>query len=128
MLIDVGQTHRAADFEGAGVGLLFAHDHAEKRGLAGAVRADHPDHAAARQAEGAALEQLQFAVGLADLAGHHNLVPCPSECGRIRHQRPAHLAIFPQPYFQIREDFNVAWFLYLAVFRPDADKLFHRIV
>ena len=50
-LIDVGELDARADADLAGVGLLGAGQHAKQRGLAGAVRADDADDAAARQAE-----------------------------------------------------------------------------
>src|SRR4051812_32691053 len=48
-LIDVRERHRLADFELAAIRLLLAEDQAEGRRLAGAVRADDADDAAARQ-------------------------------------------------------------------------------
>ena len=53
----------------AGIGLLLPGDHAEGRGLAGAVGSDHADDAAARQREGQVVEQQVVAVGLLDAAG-----------------------------------------------------------
>src|SRR5262249_46338136 len=50
-LVDVGELHRIADPQRAGVGLLLARDHAEERGLASAVRADHTDDPGRRQRE-----------------------------------------------------------------------------
>ena len=41
VLVDVGEHHAGAELDRAGVGLLLADDHAEQRGLAGAVGADH---------------------------------------------------------------------------------------
>ena len=46
------------------VGLLLAGDHAEQRGLAGAVRADDADDAARRQLERQAVDQELVAEGL----------------------------------------------------------------
>ena len=63
-LIDIAELHRLADLDGAGVGLLLAGDHAEQRGLAGAVRADHADDAAGRQLEGQIVDQQVVAVAL----------------------------------------------------------------
>jgi hypothetical protein len=48
-LVDVGEFHGLADPQAARVGLLLAGDHPEQRGLAGAVRTDDADDAAARQ-------------------------------------------------------------------------------
>ena len=50
-LIDVGEGHRAAHFEGSGVGRLLTQHHLEERRLTGAVRADDPDDAARREEE-----------------------------------------------------------------------------
>ena len=49
--------HRLADLDRAGIRLVLAGDHAEQRGLAGAVRADHADDAAGRQLEGEVVDQ-----------------------------------------------------------------------
>ena len=51
------------------VGLLLAGDHAEERGLAGAVGADDADDAAAREAEREVLDQQPVAVALAQVLG-----------------------------------------------------------
>src|SRR5690606_22698516 len=66
-LVDVGELHRLADAQRARVRLLLADDHAEQRRLAGAVRADHADDAAGRQAEAQLVDQQTVAVGLADV-------------------------------------------------------------
>ena len=50
-LVDVADLHRLADPQRARVRLLLSGDHPEQRRLAGAVRADHADDAAARQRE-----------------------------------------------------------------------------
>ena len=59
--------------EGAGVGLLLAGDHAEQRGLAGAVGADHADDAGGGQREGEVVDQQPVAEALVDVLGldHH---------------------------------------------------------
>ena len=76
-LVDVAELHRLADLDRAGVGLLLAGDHAEQRGLAGAVRADHADDAAGRQLEGEVVDQQVVAVAL--LAGASKSTTfCPS--------------------------------------------------
>jgi hypothetical protein len=45
-LVDVGDLHRFADLDFAGVRLFLAGDHAEQRRFAGAVRADDADDGA----------------------------------------------------------------------------------
>src|SRR5205814_3030768 len=55
----------SSDLDLAGVGLLGAGEHAEQGGLAGAVRADDADDAAARQAERKVIDQQPLAVALA---------------------------------------------------------------
>ena len=66
-LIDIGQFHGLAETQFAAVGLFLFGDHAEQRGLAGAVRTDHADDAAARQGEGQIVDQQSLAIGFADL-------------------------------------------------------------
>src|SRR6202011_2985108 len=51
-LVDIAEMHALADRDGALVRLVLPGDHAEQRGLAGAVGADHADNAAGRQLEG----------------------------------------------------------------------------
>ena len=58
-LIDVADLHRLAEPQRAAVGLLLPGDHPEQRRLAGAVRADHADDAAARQREVEVVDQQQ---------------------------------------------------------------------
>src|SRR5258707_13843313 len=48
-LVDIAEMHALADRNGALVRLLLGGDHAEQRGLAGAVGAYHADNAARRQ-------------------------------------------------------------------------------
>ncbi len=69
VLIDVAQLDRVADLQLAAVGLFLADDHAEQRGLAGAVGADDADDAARRQSEDEVLDQHAVAVALAELLG-----------------------------------------------------------
>ena len=64
-LIDVADLHRLADPQRAGVRLLLPGDHPEQRRLAGAVRTDHADDAAARQGEVEVVDQQVVAVALA---------------------------------------------------------------
>ena len=68
-LVDIAKFHRLADSKGAGIRRFAAGDHAEQRCLAGAVRADHPDNAARRQAEGQIVNQQPFAEPLAQPLG-----------------------------------------------------------
>ena len=63
-LVDIAELHRLADLDGAVVGLLLPGDHAEQRGLAGAVRADDADDAARRQLEGEIVDQQIVAEAL----------------------------------------------------------------
>src|SRR3984957_8507966 len=51
-LVDIAEMHRIADFDRAAVGLFRPGDHAEQRGLAGAIRPDNADDTARRQLEG----------------------------------------------------------------------------
>src|SRR5262249_42334456 len=55
-----------ADGDGSLVGSFLLGDHAEQRGLAGAVGADHADDAARRQLEGEIVDQLAIAIALAE--------------------------------------------------------------
>ncbi len=59
--------HALADLDGALVGLFLAGDHAEQRGLAGAVRADDADDAAGRQFEGEVVDQQIVAEALGEV-------------------------------------------------------------
>jgi hypothetical protein len=59
----------------AGVGLLLAGDHAEQRGLAGAVRADDADDAAGRQLERQVLDQQPVAEALVQALGLDDVSP-----------------------------------------------------
>src|SRR4051812_40981132 len=65
-LVDVTEMHALADGDGALVRLLLLCDHAEQRGLAGAVGADHADNAARRQLEGEILDQHAVAERLVE--------------------------------------------------------------
>src|SRR5690606_23768809 len=56
-LVHITELHRLADADRAAVGLLLPGDHAEERGLAGAVRADDADDAARRKLEGEVVDQ-----------------------------------------------------------------------
>ena len=69
--------HRLADLDGAVVGLLLAGDHAEQRGLAGAVRPDDADDAARRQLEGEIVDQEIAAKTLAQMVEGDDVLPEP---------------------------------------------------
>src|SRR5262245_23345706 len=64
-LIDVAEMHRFADLDVALVRLFLSDDHAKQRCLAGAVRPDHADDAAGRQAESEIVDQQVVAIALA---------------------------------------------------------------
>src|SRR5262245_17994980 len=68
-LIDITELHRLADADRAFIGFVIADDHAEQRGLAGAVRPDYADNAARRQLEGEIVDQQLFAEALVQLIG-----------------------------------------------------------
>src|SRR5438105_11454976 len=65
-LRNVGELYRIADTQRSRVDLLFAGDEAKERGLAGTVRTDHPDDAAAREGKAQVVEEELVAVRLAD--------------------------------------------------------------
>jgi hypothetical protein len=66
-LVDIGEMHRLADGDRAGIGLLLPGDHAEQRRLAGAVRADDADDAAGRQLERQIVDQQPVAIALGQM-------------------------------------------------------------
>ena len=66
-LVDVAQLDGVADRDRAGVGRLLADEHPEQRRLAGAVGADDPDDAGARQRERQVLDEQPVAVALAQV-------------------------------------------------------------
>src|SRR5262245_65759394 len=68
-LVDVRQLDRVADAQRPAVGLFLAGDHAEQRRLAGPVRPDDADDAAARQVEGQIVAQEAIAVALSEPLG-----------------------------------------------------------
>src|SRR5262249_34983452 len=68
-LVDVGELHAVAEPQRPAVGRVLTDDHAEERRLAGAIRADDADDAAARQLEGEVVDEQAIAEGLADLRG-----------------------------------------------------------
>ena len=68
-LVDVADLHGLAEPERAGVRLLLSRDHPEQRRLAGAVRPDDADDAAARQREVDVVHQQLVAVALAQARG-----------------------------------------------------------
>ncbi len=63
-LIDIGELDAGTDANVAAVGLLGSGEHAEQRGLAGAVRPDDADDAAGRHAEVDVVDQQSVAVAL----------------------------------------------------------------
>src|SRR5262249_25597203 len=65
-LVDDGELHGGTDEDLAAIGLLLAGDHAEERGLAGAVGPDHADDRARGNAEGEIVDQQVVPVTLAD--------------------------------------------------------------
>ena len=66
-LIDRGDAHGLADLDRARVGRFLARDHLEERRLAGAVRTDHADDGAGRNAEGKIVDQETVAEALRDV-------------------------------------------------------------
>ena len=64
-LVDVGELDGVADRDRARVGWLLPGEHAEQRGLAGAVGADDADDAGAGQRERQILDQQPVAEALA---------------------------------------------------------------
>src|SRR5262245_22352602 len=69
--------HRLTHLDGAVVRLILAGDHAEQRGLAGAVRADHADDAAGRQLEGEIVDQQVVAETLLEVLEVDDVLPEP---------------------------------------------------
>src|SRR5262249_35090635 len=63
-LVDIAELHRGTDAQGTAIGLLLSRDHAEERGLAGAVGSDDADDAARRQLEGEIVDQQPLAEAL----------------------------------------------------------------
>src|SRR5256886_14440111 len=68
-LVHVGEPHRLADPERAGVGFLLADDHPEERRLARAVRPDDPDDPTTGELEREAVDEHAVAVGLRHAIG-----------------------------------------------------------
>ncbi len=66
-----------ADLDRSVVRLLLPGDHAEQRGLAGAVRADHADDAARGQLEGEVVDQEVVAVALFEIREVDNVLAEP---------------------------------------------------
>src|SRR2546430_2570315 len=69
---NVRELHGVADAQLSRIDLLLAGDEPEERRLAGAVRADDPDDAAARQREAEIVEEQLVAVRLADALRLHD--------------------------------------------------------
>src|SRR5579883_1043102 len=90
-LIDIAKMHGFADFDRAGVRLLLADDHAEERGFARAIGADHADNAAGRQLEGEIVDQQPVAKALREMREVDDIVAKPlgdrnddlRGCGRL---------------------------------------------
>ena len=76
-MIDIAEMHRFADLDAALVLFFLADDHAKERRLAGAVRPDHADDAAGRQAESEIVDQEVVAIALAQLFEVDNGLPQP---------------------------------------------------
>src|ERR1019366_4549243 len=76
-LVHVGDLRRLADLQLAAVRLLLADDHLEQRRLAGAVRADDADDAAAREREVHVLEQEPVAEPLLQVFRDDDVVAEP---------------------------------------------------
>ena len=86
-LVHVGELHGVAEPQRAVVRLLLAGDHAEERGLAGAVGADHADDARRRQGEREVLDQELVAEALAQVVGlEHQVAQARARrgCGSAR--------------------------------------------
>src|SRR5208337_3842204 len=75
--VDIAELHRLADPDRARVRLLVAGDHAEERGLAGAVRTDDADDAARRQLERQLVDQQPLAVALRQVLEVDDVLPEP---------------------------------------------------
>src|SRR5262249_9185994 len=82
-LVDIAEFHRRADTQGPAVGLLLSRDHAEERGLAGAVRANDADDAAGRKLEREVVDQQPLAETLLQMLGLDDEVAEP----RLRRNR-----------------------------------------
>ena len=74
LLIHIGQLHGLAHLEGSAIGLFQAHDHAEERGLACAVRTDHAHNAVRRQHEVEVVEEHLLAKSLLHMLSLDDLV------------------------------------------------------
>src|SRR6185437_14624498 len=66
-LIDIAEMHGFADGDAAVIRLVLIGDHAEQRGLAGAVRADDADDAAGRQLKRQIVDQQVVAKTFAQI-------------------------------------------------------------
>ena len=80
-LVDVGELDALAVGDGAGVGRFLAGEHAEERGLAGAVRADDADDAAGGEGEGEVVDQLAVGVVLLQVLDGDDVL---AEAGAVR--------------------------------------------
>ena len=68
-LVDIAELDRLAQAQAAAVRLLLARDHAEQRGLAGAVRPDDADDGIGRDLEAQVVDQQALAEALAQVLG-----------------------------------------------------------
>src|SRR3990172_8424809 len=73
-LVDVGELYGFANAQFPAVWFFLAGDHAEQRCLAGAVRTDHADDAAARKIEADAVDEQPVAVTLGQVFRLHHHV------------------------------------------------------
>src|SRR5476649_636931 len=73
-LIDAGQLHGFADFDGARIRRFLAHQHAEQGRLTSTVTADHANDGAFRHGERQVVDQHAIAVALADVLELDDLV------------------------------------------------------
>src|SRR5205823_1453544 len=76
-LVHVGDLDRFTEHELAGVRLLLAEDHPEKRRFAGAVGTDHADDAGAWEPEVEPVEEQLVAEGLPQTLGLEHVVAEP---------------------------------------------------
>src|SRR6516164_6833082 len=76
-LIDIAEMDRFADLDRALVRFFLPDDHAEQRGLAGAVRTDHADDAAGWKPEGEIVDQEVVAVAFLEPLEVDDVLPEP---------------------------------------------------
>src|SRR6266446_3108727 len=76
-LVHIAKLDRLANFDRTPIGLLLTGDHAEKRGLAGAVRTDDADDPTRRQLEGEIVDQQTVAKSLRKLVKINHVLAEP---------------------------------------------------